>query len=155
MEFPLYTTINQWQWVIWYNILWRHLGVLGNYHYYPMWLLFKFENWFRCPTKYTHYTINLTFKINGMVWYSMVCLFVWVFCRNRDFFTHKKTSPLPLRGCKFWYAKLCSALMAVEQWGFFSVLHLLSHCVRLQWSSPKTSDIPTCCQAVSSGAVTT
>ena len=40
----------------------------------------------------------------------------------KKIFTHIKTSPLPAKGCKF-----CSALMAIEQWGFFSVLLLLWH----------------------------
>ena len=35
-----------------------------------------------------------------------VCLFVWSFCPTRYFFTHLETSPLtsplPVRGCKFW-----------------------------------------------------
>ena len=47
-----------------------------------------------------------------------------VFRPNQEFFTHMETSPLPVKSCKFW---LCSALMAIEQWGFFSVPHLLWH----------------------------
>ena len=34
-----------------------------------------------------------------------VCLFVcffWGFRTTRDFLTHMETSPLPLKGCKFW-----------------------------------------------------
>ena len=52
----------------------------------------------------------------------------WFFCQQhsywdplslidrstREFFTHMETSPLPVKD-------LCSALMAIEQWGFFSV----------------------------------
>ena len=37
--------------------------------------------------------------------YHRVCLFVClfgVFCSTRYFFTHLETSPLPVRGCKFW-----------------------------------------------------
>ena len=34
-----------------------------------------------------------------------------------------ETSPLPVKGCKFY----CSALMAIKQWGFFWVPHLLWH----------------------------
>ena len=30
-----------------------------------------------------------------------VCLF-WVYHPTREFFTHMQTSPLPLKGCKFW-----------------------------------------------------
>ena len=45
---------------------------------------------------------------------------------------------------------LCSALMAIEQWEFFSVPHLLRH-----GSSPRTRDIHTYCRAFGSGAVTT
>ena len=54
-----------------------------------------------------------------------VCLFVClfgVFRPTREFFIHLETSPLPAKGCKFWPI---SALMIIEQWGFFSVPHLL------------------------------
>ena len=34
-------------------------------------------------------------------------------------------SPLPVNGCKFVY--LCSALMIIEQWGYFNDSHLLWH----------------------------
>ena len=44
----------------------------------------------------------------------------------------------------------CSVLMANEQWGFFSMPHLLWH-----GTSPRTSDTHTYCWAFSSGAVTT
>ena len=52
-----------------------------------------------------------------------VCLF-WGFCPIREFFTHIETSPLPMKGCEF---DLCLAFMAIEQWGFLSVPHLLCH----------------------------
>ena len=45
---------------------------------------------------------------------------------------------------------LCSALMAIEQWEFFSVPHLLWH-----GSSPRTHDTHTYCRSFGSGAVTT
>ena len=48
---------------------------------------------------------------------------------------------------------LCSTLMAMEQWGFFNVPHLLAY--PLWWSSPRTRDTHTCCRAFDSGAVTT
>ena len=57
-----------------------------------------------------------------------VCLFVClygVYRTTREFFTHMGTSSLPVKGCKL--IDLCSALMAIEQWGFFSVPHLLWH----------------------------
>ena len=53
-----------------------------------------------------------------------VCLF-GVYRPTRGFFTHRETSPLLAKGCKFW--PICSALMAIEQWGFFCVPHLLWH----------------------------
>ena len=49
-------------------------------------------------------------------------LFVWSFSSLENF--SLETSPLPVKGCKF---DLCPALMAIEQWGFFSVPHLLWH----------------------------
>ena len=57
---------------------------------------------------------------------TLIHLFVFgVYRRTREFFTHMETLPFPVKGCKFFY--LCSALMAIEQWGFFSVPHLLWH----------------------------
>ena len=46
--------------------------------------------------------------------------------------------------------ELYLTLMAIEQWGFFNVQHLL-----LKWSYPRTRDIHTCCQTFSNGSVTT
>ena len=46
---------------------------------------------------------------------------------------------------------LWTTLMVIEQWGSFSVPHLLW----LLWSFPRTLDPHTCCRAFSSGAVTT
>ena len=52
-------------------------------------------------------------------WFSMfVCLF-GVFRPIREFFTHMETSPLPVKGCKFW------PMLGTEQWGFFSMTHYL------------------------------
>ena len=55
-----------------------------------------------------------------------VCLFVRVFRPTREFFTHMDTSWLPMKGCKVW-PTVCSALMAIEQRGFFSMPRLLWH----------------------------
>ena len=57
---------------------------------------------------------------------SFVCLFVCfgVYRPTREFFTQMETSPIPVKGANF---DLCSALLAIEQWGFFSGPHLLWH----------------------------
>ena len=36
--------------------------------------------------------------------YETTCLFClsWIFRPTREFFTHMETSPLPVKGCKFW-----------------------------------------------------
>ena len=54
----------------------------------------------------------------------MFYLFV-IFHPTGEFFTHLETSPLKVKGCKFF--DLCSALIAILQWGFFSMPHLLWH----------------------------
>ena len=57
------------------------------------------------------------------------CLFVslfGVYRPTREFFTNMVTSPLPMKGCKFNFG-LCSALMAIEQWGFLNLPQLLWH----------------------------
>ena len=43
---------------------------------------------------------------------------------HSSIFTHMETSPLRWRASNF---DLCSALMALEQWGFFSMPHQLWH----------------------------
>ena len=52
-----------------------------------------------------------------------VCVF-GVFQPTREFFTQLETSPLPVKGYKF---DLHSELMAIEQWGFLYVPHLVLH----------------------------
>ena len=52
-----------------------------------------------------------------------VCLF-WVFRPTRAFFTHLETSPLLVKGCKFWPML---GTHAIERWGFFGVPYLLWH----------------------------
>ena len=54
---------------------------------------------------------------------TFVCV-CGVYRPTREFFTHMETSQLPVKGCKFWPSL---ALMAIEQWGFFNVPHLLWH----------------------------
>ena len=49
---------------------------------------------------------------------------------------------------------LCSALLAIEQWGFFSVLHLLWHGASV-YNSPRTRGTRTYSRVFGSGAVTT
>ena len=58
-----------------------------------------------------------------MVFCLFVCLF-WVVRPTREFCTHLESSLVPVKGCIY---ELCSAFMAIEQWGFFSVPHLLWH----------------------------
>ena len=74
-----------------------------------------------------HYTRNreprsvIEWKDKGKTDGLIVCFF----CPTREFFTQRKKSPLPR-----WNAAnfdLWSALMAIEQWGFFSAPHLLWH----------------------------
>ena len=64
-------------------------------------------------------------KNSGECVSTFVC-FVWfffgVYLSSREFYTHMETSPLLVKGCKI---DLCSALMAIEQWGFFNVPHPL------------------------------
>ena len=51
---------------------------------------------------------------------------------------------------------LCSALMAIEQWGFFSDLtYTVTRGIRLLWLSPRTRDTHIFCRPFGSRAVTT
>ena len=78
-----------------------------------------------------------------------VCLFVCLFGvyhPTREFFTHHCRWRAPNSG-------LCSALMAIEQWGFFNVPHLLRHGPTVYNGHLRGTH--TCCRAFGSGAVTT
>ena len=79
-------------------------------------------------TGLSHSVIGRLFNINNQLTSNQnyinilfVCLFVCLFVSRstRQFFTHTEKSSLPGKGC--------SALMAIEQWGFCSVQHLLWH----------------------------
>ena len=67
---------------------------------------------------------SLTIRTCTLYPEQLVFLFV-VLRPNREFFTHLELSPFPVKSCNFFY--LYSALMAIEQWGFFRVPHLLWH----------------------------
>ena len=67
------------------------------------------------------------FKLVCMAAYLrlFVCVCLYGFsCPTREIFTHIETSPYRWRAATF---ELCSALMAIEQWRFFCVSHLLWH----------------------------
>ena len=56
------------------------------------------------------------------IWFLVRLFGVYRF--TREFYKHMQMSPLAVKGCIF---DLCSALMVIENWGFFSVPHLLWH----------------------------
>ena len=81
------------------------------------------------PQKNYEYITQRTQKhrctIRGSIICLFVCLFVCllgVFHSPREFFTHMETWPFLLKAAN---VDLYSKLMAFEQWGFFSVPHLL------------------------------
>ena len=91
-----------------------------------------------------HISIDLLFLL--------FCLF-GVNRPTRKFFTHMETSPLPVKGCKFWSMHDTHSYWAV---GFFSVPLLLWHRTSVyNWSSPRTRDTQTYRRAFCTGAVTT
>ena len=49
----------------------------------------------------------------------------WVYCLTREIFTHMETSPLPVKGCKFWLMLGTHGHWAVRV--YFSVPHPLWH----------------------------
>ena len=51
--------------------------------------------------------------------FNLICGLFGLYCPTREFFTHMETSTANF--------DLCSAFMAFEQWGFFSLPHLLRH----------------------------
>ena len=86
---------------------------------------------------------------------GFLCVFVcllWVFRPTREFFSHIETLPLPAKGFKFWPN---IGTIAVEQWRFFSMPHLLRHETSVYWSSPRTRDTHISCRVFGSDVVTT
>ena len=77
-----------------------------------------------------------------------VCLF-GDFRPTRQFFTHIKRHICRWRAANF---DLCSALMAIEQWGFLSVPHQLWYGASVY--DGYLFDTPTYCRTFGSGAVT-
>ena len=92
-------------------------------------------------------------KVCVVGWYvniSVVWLFFGVYRPTREFFTDMETSPLPVKGCKFWPMLGTHGHWAVR---FFSMPHLLWHgaSVYNKWSSSRTRDTLTYCRAFDSG----
>ena len=67
---------------------------------------------------------HVSMKLSNVSMQLIVYSFVWVFRPARELFTYMETAPLLVKDCKFWPML---ALMDIEQWGFFSVPHLLWH----------------------------
>ena len=87
----------------------------------------------------------------GLFVYLFVCLWFYIQIENFSFIS--KSHHYWLRAENF---DLCSALMTIEQWGFFSVPHILWHGASVYsdnfWG---LYDTHICCQAFDSRTVTT
>ena len=98
------------------------------------------------PTKNCEKIAVTRYKTTPFKYKSIHCLFVWSFSsHSRELLTHMDTSQLPVKGCKFW------PMLAIGQWGFFSVPHLLWHRASVyngnRWSL-RTCDTHTYCWAM-------
>ena len=82
----------------------------------------------------------------------LFCLFFFVFILESIFPLENFSLIWRRHHCRWRTANfdIYSALMTIEQWGFFIVPHLVWH-----GSSPRTCDNLTYCRAFGSGAVTT
>ena len=81
------------------------------------------SKWHHYPSVFVHSTKQSHCNSNQKIVCLFVCLFRG-FSPTREFFTHIEPSPLPVKAANF---DICSVLMAIEQWEFFSVPHLLWH----------------------------
>ena len=91
-------------------------------------------------------------KIN-ILWNSLfVYLLFGVYRPTREFFTHMETSPLPVKGRKFWPMLGAHGHWAVLQRDTPSVTRVRG--IRLKWSSQRTRDTHTYCRAFRNGAAT-
>ena len=87
-----------------------------------------------------------------------VCVFVCLFGVYRptqEVFTHMETSPLQVKGCKFWPLLDIRSHWVVRVLQRATPTTTCTQDIRLYWSSPRTRDTHTYYRAFSSGAVTT
>ena len=88
----------------------------------------KVRNWGKTNLVYkSRVAVRRLVDIMKSVIQRSVCLFACLFGVFRptgEFFTHLETSWLPVKGCSFWPIL---ALIAIKQWGYLSVPHLLWH----------------------------
>ena len=98
-------------------------------------------------------TIVLQLGMHNLMFNLFVCLFICLFVCLSVFIPLENFSLICRRHHYQWRAAnfdLCLAFMTIEQWGFFSVPHVLWH-----GASPRTRDTYTYCRAFGSWAVTT
>ena len=86
--------------------------------------------------------------------YLFVCLF-GVYRPTQEVFTHMETSPLQVKGCKFWPMLDIHSHWVVRVLQRATPTTTCTQDIRLYWSSPRTRDTHTYYRAFSSGAVTT
>ena len=90
--------------------------------------------------------------LNAFIWYFLtlktvwICLFFEVFCPTREFFTHLETSPLPVKGWKFWPILGTYCHWAVR--GLWRATPTVTWDICLECSTPRTRDTGTCCRAL-------
>ena len=114
---------------------------------FVMWFVWVFSSW----TRSFHLYWEVIFFVNERLACLLVCLFR--VCRpNREFFSHIETSPLPVKGCKFWPRFGNHDLWEVSV--LYSVPHLLWHAESVVMVISVYRETHTYCPAFSSGAVT-
>ena len=74
-------------------------------------------------TLYIHLLVRSNFFVVVTILWVCFCVFM-VLHPTPEFFTHIETSTLMVKAARF---DLCSALMAIEQWGFFRMPNQLWH----------------------------
>ena len=74
---------------------------------------------------------------------------------TREFFTHMETSPVPVKGWKFFTCARHSWPLSKLYGSFKRVSPTVTRGICLQWSSPRTSDTHNYCRVFGSGAITT
>ena len=73
----------------------------------------------------------------SVLMYIFVCLYVWgFFCPTQEYFTHKETSPLPVKGWTFW--PMTSNVF------FHSTTPTVTQYISVSWPSARTPDKSSC-----------
>ena len=101
-----------------------------------------------------YFSVHILLQHQDKIYRILFCLFACCFVRLENFSLIWRSHQYRWKAADF---DLCSALMAIEQWGIFSLPYLMGHGTSVYNGhlAPRTRDTCTYCRAFSSGDVPT